>query len=404
MVMRNRDFTLLWSGSAVSALGTSVSTVVYPLLIIAMTGSYAAAGVVGALATAANVLLQLPAGVVVDRFDRRRVMLVCDLGRAVALASVFVALLYGGFNLWHVAGVAFVEGALTVPHRLASHAAVRNVVSPEELTAAYGQNEMRDRAAMLMGTPLGPALLGLGSWVPFLGDALSKVVSAVMLLFIRKPFQAERVAPESAGRMLDDVREGAAWLFRQPFIRATVILVGGSNLLFQALQLAVIAKLKTADHSDSEVGLILAAAGIGGTIGALLAARVNAKLSLRSVVIGANWSWALLVPMTLLADDLWVLGCVLALIVFIGPIWNIGVDVYRLSLTPDGMQGRVSAAAILIEYGPIPLGLLLGGYLLDIIGVTWTIAVITAGMVLLALSATITPVINQQATRQEVSS
>ncbi|ONI88285.1 hypothetical protein ALI144C_07570 [Actinosynnema sp. ALI-1.44] len=385
---RNRAFTLLWTGSAISALGSSVSAFAYPLLVLMMTGSASAAGLVTFLATLPNILLQLPAGVLVDRFDRKRIMVVCDIGRALGLGSIAVALLLGEFSLPHIAVVAFVEGALSVPHRLCSSAAIPNVVEEEHLTTAFARNETRDRAAHLLGNPIGGALMGIGRGIPFLFDALSYVVSVVSLLFIRKPFQrgrsAESERPEPRGGMFDDVKQGVAWLFKQPFIRTTTLLVGGSNFLFQALSLAVVAKLAGSGTSPAVIGWVLSAAGIGGTAGALLAPRFNRLLTLRALVIAANWGWAALIPVVALVDDPVALGAVLALIVFIGPVWNVGVDVYRLSVTPDELQGRVSAAAVLVEFGTIPLGALLGGYLIDQLSSDTTVLVLGGCMVVLA--------------------
>ncbi|WP_250638844.1 MFS transporter [Frankia sp. AiPa1] len=394
---RNVPFLLLWSGSAVSALGTSVSTFAYPLLVLSLTGSPLRAGLVAFLATLPSIILQLPAGALVDRLNRRSLMLVCDLGRAAVLGSIAATVLSGHFWFAHVAAAALVEGALSVPHRLCSQAAVRNVVPDRHLHTAYAQNETRDRAALMLGAPLGGTLFAVSRWMPFLLDAASYLVSAISLLFIRVPFRVDETAPQPEGvrESMAHLAQGVRWINRQPFIRTAVLLVGASNLLFQALSLVVIAKLTAAEVSAADIGYVMAAAGVGGTLGALAAPRLLRHMPLRVLVPAANWAWALLIPLVAICDQLVVLGLLLALIVFVGPLWNIGVDVHRLALTPDELQGRVSAAAALIESGTIPLGALGGGLLADALTGRQAVLALAAGMALTALVATLSPAVRR---------
>ncbi|WP_158709753.1 MFS transporter, partial [Streptomyces sp. NRRL S-15] len=195
---RNRDFLLLWSGSAVAIIGSTASTVAYPLLVLAVTGSASAAGLVGFVVLLPALLLQLPAGVLVDRWNRKRVMIWCDALRAVGASTVVLALLAGELRLAHVLVVGFAEGTLTVLNGLASTAAVPNVVHPSQLSVALAGNEARGRAATMIGTPLGGILFGLGRAVPFVLETFAYLVSLVSLLCIRKDFQAAR--PGEAAR------------------------------------------------------------------------------------------------------------------------------------------------------------------------------------------------------------
>jgi len=392
---RNVPFLLLWSGSAVSAVGTSMSTFAYPLLVLALTGSPLQAGLVAFFAALPDIVLQLPAGALVDRVNRRLLMLGCDIGRAAVLASIAAAVLAGHFWLAHVAAAAFAEGALTVPYRLCAQAAVRTVVADEHLHTAYAQNETRDRAALMFGSPLGGMLFAATRWLPFLVDAASYVVSAVSLLFIRVPFRVDgpAEAPGGVRASASHLLQGVRWIRRQPFIRTSVLLVGASNLLFRALSLAVVARLATTGTSATAIGWVLAAAGIGGTLGALVAPWIIRRVPLRVLVPAANWAWALLVPLVAFCDQLVVLGLLLALIVLIGPVWNVGVDVHRLARTPDALQGRVSAAAALLEYGSIPLGAFGGGLLADALPGRQPVLILAAAMALIAIVATFNPAV-----------
>src|SRR5215211_1838696 len=153
---KNRDFMLLWTGQAISALGSNISLTAYPLLVLALTGSAASAGLVGFLGALPYALLQLPAGAYVDRWDRRRVMLISDAIRGVTLAAVTVtvAVLADRAPLPLLAVAAFIEGSLSVFFNAADSGSIKHIVHPSQLTAAMAQNEARIRGAAFIGRPL----------------------------------------------------------------------------------------------------------------------------------------------------------------------------------------------------------------------------------------------------------
>ncbi len=371
---------------AVSVLGSRISTIAYPLLVLALTGSPARAGVVGFLATLPYLLFQLPAGALVDRWDRKRVMVASDVGRALALTSVVLALWLDSITLAQIMAVAFVEGTLFVFYNLAQSAAVRNIVPLEQLPQALAQNEARERGAIMLGQPLGAILFGVARWVPFLADALSYLFSLLTLALIRKEFQAAR--PEKRRRLAAEAWEGVVWLWRQAFLRDTALLVAGSNLLFQALVLVVIVIAREQGASAAQIGVMLGGLGVGGVLGSLVAPWLERRTPMKGVVIGANWIWALLMPAIAIAPNPYVVGGVLALMAFVGPAWNVVVGAYQLAITPDRLLARVSSAETLVAYGAIPLGSLVAGFLLEAVGTTPATLVLAAGMLALAVVAT----------------
>ena len=399
---RNRDFVLLWTGMAVSVLGSRISGTAYPLLVLALTHSPARAGLVGFLATLPYLLFQLPAGGLVDRLNRKRTMIVCDAGREIALASLAVALLAGHLTLAQIGAVAFVEGTLFVLFNLAETAAVRQVVPLEQLPAALSQNEARNRGASMAGQPLGGLLFGIGRSVPFLVDAVSYAVSIASLLLIRAEFQEER-SEEPRGRLLTEIKEGVVWLWRQPFLRMAAVLVAGSNFLFQALVLVLIVIARDHGASPALIGVMLAGAGVGGVLGSLIAPWLQRHVPAKTVVIGANWVWALLMPLVAVVSSPYLLGAVFAAMAFVGPAWNVVIGSYQLSITPDRLLGRISSAEVLVAYGAIPLGSLAAGVLLESIGPTKTVVGLSAFMLLLAVSATASRAIRDAPTLAEAA-
>ena len=389
----NRDFRLLWLGSVVSVLGSRASAIAYPLLVLALTGSPADAGLVGFTATIPYLLLQLPAGALVDRWNRKYVMIACDGGRTIAVGSIVLALALGRISLMQIMLVSFIEGSLYVFHSLAEPAAVRNIVHPRHLPVALSQIEARERGAALLGQPLGGFLFDLGRAVPFLADTLSSLASLTALLLIKSRFQTDRA--ESRSAFTTEIAQALVWLWRQPFLRATTILVAGSNLLFQALNLLVIVIAREQGASSTAIGLLLAGFGVGGVLGSLAAPWFQRRLPMKAIVIGANWVWALALPGIGSVDNLVVLGALLGLMAFVGPLWNVAIEVYRLLNTPDELQGRVGSAISFLAWGAMPLGSLLAGYLLEAVGSRTTTIVLSAAMFLVAIGATISPAIRR---------
>src|SRR2546423_6883100 len=263
----NLDYMLLWSGQIVSNVGTQVSTLAFPLLILALTNSPAQAGFAGALRALPYVIFSLPAGALIDRWDRKRVMILCDTGRALSMASIPVALVLGHLTILQLYLVSLIEGTLFVFFNIAEAACLPRVVPKEQLPAATAQNMATDGITVLLGPSLGGALYSAGRLLPFVADAVSYVVSVISLFFIKVKFQKERVAARR--NLWVEIREGLSWLWHQPLIRFIAILTGGNNLISSGYVLIIIVLAQQQHASSFIIGLIFAVGGIGGIIGAL---------------------------------------------------------------------------------------------------------------------------------------
>jgi MFS family permease len=386
---RNRDFTLLWTGQALSMLGSRVTSIAYPFFVLSLGYSAGAAGVVGFVAALPYLLFQLPAGVWVDRTDRKRLMIGCDIVRGLALASVAVTVVLGIPTLPQIAAVAFVEGTMFVLFTAAERSAIANVVEPEQLTAALSVNEARTRAAGLAGAPLGGLLFGLGRALPFVVDAVSYLASVVTLALIKSEFQAEReVRRRHFGR---ELVEGFSWLARHRFLLDASISVSLGNLVVRANQLLIIVLATERGIGSGVVGLMLATAGLGGVLGSLLAPRVQGRLSPRAVVIGASLLWAVLFPLFTGNTNPWVFGFAWGGAAFVGAVWNVVVGSYQLAVCPDELRGRVASIGHLMAYGAMALGALLSGALISAAGAEGATWALRAGIVTVALATVADP-------------
>ncbi|MCC6628743.1 MAG: MFS transporter [Chloroflexi bacterium] len=387
---RNRDFNLLWSGQIVSTLGTQVSLVAFPLLLLAVTGSPAWAGLLGALRGLPFVLLALPAGALVDRWDRRRLMVVCDIGRALALGSVPLALALGHVNLLHLALVTLIEGALFTLFNIAEVSSLPRVVPKQQLPAAVARTQASAASIEMIGPAAGGALYGLGVALPFLIDAVSFLASAVALRAIRAPLQgATSDATVRLGALWAEIRQGVGWLWRQPALRALALLTSGLNLFSFGYTLVIIVLAQGMGATPAQIGLLFASGGAGGIVGALLAAPLQRRFPAGRILVVAAWAWALTWPLYALAPDLLTLGLANAVGFIVVPIYFGTQYSYRLSLIPDALQGRVNSVFRLLSYGVQPAGLALAGALLAAVGPVATVWIVTAPQVALALVATL---------------
>ncbi|MGV9352625.1 MFS transporter [Streptomyces misionensis] len=382
---RNRDFLLLWSGAAVSFLGSRVNALSYPLLVLWHTNSPIAMSAVSIAALLPQLLVQLPAGALVDRWDRRRVMVLCEAGRFLALGSVAVVLVAGGFSLAHLVLVAFTESVLAVFYRLAERGAVRNVVHPAQLRTALSRNEARGRAAGLFGQPGGVLLQALARWAPFACTALGYLASLIALLLIRKDFQERRTAARPDLRR--EVVHGLRWLLAQRYLRAALGYLSVGNLLLQVVPLALVVLIKDDGHDKALLAVVVGLGGLGGVLGALTGGWWERRFRLRTVFVGGLTAWAVLVLAMTRTHAPVALGALFAGTGFVGSVFNVVGAVHQVRITPDALQGRVVGSVYLLGSGANVLGPLLGGPALQSWGGTPTLVVIGGLLAALAVAA-----------------
>ncbi len=386
---RNRDYMLLWSGQTVSSVGTMVSGFAFPLLVLFLTNSPAQAGLIGASRSVPYIFLSLPVGALIDRWDRKRVMILCDIGRAIALGSIpLVYAILGTVPLAQLYLAALVEGTLYVFFNIAEVACLPRVVSKEQLPAATGQNQASEIVAVLAGSPLGGVLYAVNRMLPFLGDAISYTISVGSLFLIKTPFQGERTAERRQLRA--EIGEGLRWLWSQPLIRFMAFLTGGLNFTSGALLiLIIIAQRQGADSTT--IGLIFAIGSIGGIVGSVIGPAIQKRFSFGAVIITACWIQAVFWMLYVFQPNIWLLGIISAVIFVTGPVYNVVQFSYRLALIPDELQGRVNSVFRLLAFGFIPAGQALTGVLLQWLDVVPTVLIFGACLFALAAAATVNP-------------
>lgn len=261
---RNGNFRLLWIGQVLSDTGSEAGYIAYPLLILALTGSAAIAGVVGTVTALVQLALGLPGGALADRLDRRLTMIACDVIRAVLLAALTVLVLVHLVTWPVVLAVAVVERGASVLFDPASAAALPGIVADQQLEEAWAATEARSYAASLAGPALGGFLFGLGRALPFLGDAVSYLVSAGTVSRIRGQFRA-RQAARSAG-LWREAAEGIRLVWRTPLLRAVILQAPLVNFAFAGVLFSITVALREHGTAPGAIGLAQAGIMAGGLL------------------------------------------------------------------------------------------------------------------------------------------
>ncbi len=393
---RNRDFLLLWSGQTVSVLGTNISALALPLLVLAVTRSPVQAGLITAARQLPYLIFSLPAGALIDRWDRKAAMICCDLIRWVAMGSVPLAFALGHLTLVQLYIVAFIEGTAYVFFSIAQIAALPQVVSKEHLPRAYAMDNTTEYVGQLLGPGLGGFIIGLapaiamGAILAYLLDSISYLVSVITLRFIKIQFQVER-AKEGQRALRKEIAEGLRFLWQQPLLRIMAILTMNGNFLLSGVTLAVIVLAQEVLHLNVQtLGLVLAASGIGGVLSAFVAPWIQAHVRFGLVIIGSIFVWTLALVALALAPTALLLIAGVGLIGFMWPIYGVTLVTYRLSVSPDHLQGRVNSAFRFLTYGSEPLGAAFLGLLLTLLNPRIVLGLVAVGLALNGIAACFT--------------
>jgi MFS family permease len=387
---RNRDWVLLMAGQLLSTLGSQLTTIAYPLLVLALTHSPAKAGLVGFARILPTPLLGLVAGEAADRWDRKRIMIVADGVRAVAIAGLAAAILAGAAPLWLIVAIAFGEGTGSVFFYCAEVGAMRAVVPARQLPTAVGAQRARFATVSLIGPPAGGALFNLGRSIPFLGDAASYSFSFLSLLAMRTPFQETR-EPDGAP-LRTRTAEGFRFLWSRPFLRTTTFLYGIGNFALPGILLVIVVAGRRAGLSGGRIGALFAMFAAFLLIGSLASPLFRRRFSMRTIILIELWLW-LGSGLYVIWPNVYVLTAAILPQAVAMPVTDSVVVGYRVALIPDRLLGRVESVRTTLAQIASPLGPLVAGILLDTTSSRETVALFTACGVALAVWGTLSPAI-----------
>lgn len=373
---RHRDFMLLWGGQTVSQTGSQVTVLALPLVaIVILRASMLEVGLLSAAGTSAYLLVSLPAGVLVDRVSKRRLMLCCDIALLVVIGSVPAAQVAGVLTLGQLYAVALLSSVFSAVFLVAYTSYLPTLIEPGQLMDGNGKLSTSESFAQLAGPSLGALLVGLfGAARAMASDALSYAVSAVCLLLIRARESREAPVPQGERPSFRaQIGQGLTYVLREPILRARVAWSGTANFFVIMVEtLGPVFLVRIVHLRPAYVGLLLALGAVGGVAGGLLSGGLARQVG------SARIAWLSMTVFTLpgllipLARPGW-----WVLLFAIGWMsWSFGSTVcavalmsYQQRICPPAMRGRVNAASRWVNWGTLPLGGLVAGGLGAVLGV-----------------------------------
>ena len=382
---RQRNFTLLWAGQTISMTGSAVTTVGLPLAAITMLGASALqVGLLTAATYGAFILVALPAGVVVDRLRKRRIMIGCDSMRLVIIGSVPVAAALHRLTLGQLYAVALAAGVCAVFFDVSEQSYVPSVLDPEDLTEGFGKLGASASFAEVSGRGLASGLVAvIGAALAVTADALSYAASVTCLLLIKGDEPRPERRPAGARQFRRDIPQGLAFIARHPVLRKITACAAVGNL-FIAMEIALnlLFLIRVLHMRPAVAGLATALGSLGGIAGGMLAASLARRIGSARII----WFSLLVLDAPSLVLPLAAPGWRIALFIFGYGVSMFACSVfgasqlaYRQSVCPPDLRGRMNAASRWITWGVLPIGGLLGGLAGSAIGIRPSIWIAYAG-------------------------
>lgn len=382
-LLRHRDYLVWLAGDTSGALAASVYGFAVPLLTLVVTGEPALAGLVAAAGALGRVAGTLPGGVLADRHDRRRLMVVGGLLGAALTGLLAGALLVGVLDVWWLLAANAAVGLRTGLFGSASNAALPAVVPRDRLGAALSANQGRDAAIAMGGGPASGALLAAGPVLPLLASAAGHLVAALSASRLRAdlhPRAGEDAEPDDSPRagMLASAREGLVWLWARPALRTSVLVGTLLNLGVNAAVATVIYHLQQDGTALATVGLVTTTIGVGMLLGSLAAPALLDRFPTGRLVVGGLLlgvvAFAVLpfvegVPATLAVMGLGILGA---------PVANAGLGGWFMAVVPGPLLGRAGSAVDLLSLAALPLAPVVAGFGLSLVGLQGTLGACAA--------------------------
>jgi MFS family permease len=402
-VLRNVDFLKLWSAQTLSAFGFQIGALAIPLIAIAVLDVSAfQVALLPTLGQLPFLLFSLPVGVWVDRLPRRPILIVADVGRALALASIPLAHLLDVLTIWQLYAVSLATGTLTVFFDVAYQSYLPSLVDREQLQGANSKLEA-SRSGAQVGGPGMAGFLVQAVTAPYAVavNALGLLGSAIFLLGVRREegyvAEAAVATGRRGGRMLRDIKEGLGFVVRHPYMRPALIATAAINFFTMGFfAILLVYAIRELGMTAAEVGFALTLAGVGLLAGALLSGattRLLGGIGRTLVLVGAAMGWGLLlIPLAPSDSAIPFLAAGVGLYLFCAITSNIvGISLFQ-AITPDRLLGRMNASRRFVVWGINPLGALAGGALASSIGLRNALWITAIGASVAFLPLLLSPV------------
>ncbi len=383
-IWRSRDYVSWWTGTTVSALGSTLSSIAFPLLMLYETGSVAQAGAIAALENVGRLTTLLIGGVLADRFSRKALLVAAPIIQALAVGAVVPLVTTHHISVYTLGLVAVIQGLVNGLSGGAMMPALKRIVPEEQFPAASASRQGRDMAAELLGPPIGGVLFAAARWAPFVGDALSYLAAALGSGLIRTPLGPDRDDDTPHEPMRRQLAEGWQFIRSNDYMRFITAWVPIVNALFMVLFLLVLALVRHRGGGPIAIGEANAIAAIGGLTGALCTPWLVRRVRGRTLVILASWVLATGAVTAAFVPKPWQIGAVFGVaLVMAAPLYSV-LESRQVQMVPDDLIGRVSTLFTFLNVGLLWIAPIVAGLLADYFSPTT--AEVVGGAVLAALA------------------
>ncbi|SDJ26605.1 Fucose permease [Frankineae bacterium MT45] len=409
---RAKDFRRYWVAGAIDAMGSHAATIVVPLIILGAGGSVTLAGAVATISIAVETAVEPVAGVVADRVSRRSMMILAALFAAAAALALAIVVAQDHYRLDVVIALVLAESISTACYGAAAQGAIRQLLPPDDPQPALAALQARDQGAALVGPPVGGLLFSLTRWAPLLLNAVSYVVTAVLVATIRTDLSptaeldgqsnelcdddCQDPCREHAGdlpreSLLESSKAGLRLAFGHPFLRFALTWGAGINAVFSTVYYVILLNAGAAGSSAAAIGVLLGVASGLGLIGSLAAPAVLRRVTPTRLIPFTSWLMVLLVAAMGFTGELFARGVLLGAVLLVSPAVSILFQSYAIATIPVELQGRVGGVmgfflGVSLLVAPISAGLMvqwLSGWV-----ITTVLAVLLAALAIYARTGT----------------
>lgn len=360
-----RAYWKQWSASAISNMGDGMNVAAMPLLALALTDDARLIAAVSMVSFLPWLLLSLPAGVIIDRYDRRTLMVTVNLTRGLLFAVIALGAASGWMSIWILLAVLAAVGVCEVLFDNAAQAFLPAIVPSPLLPKANGRLFAAEVVTnTFLGLPVGAWLFVVAAGLPFGINSATFILAALLVASIRVPPQTIASRQDGSVRSFhEDLVEGLRWLWRHRFLRNLAILLGFTNLGGQ-VGLAIFVKFATEEMGvgPSGFGLLLAVMSVGAIVGGLVGDRLASFLGTSTTLVAAYLVFGVGELIIGGVPVVWVVATVAVVQGLATTTWNVVTVSLRQQLIPTEMFGRVNSVYRWVGWGTIPIGALIGGF------------------------------------------
>lgn len=365
LLLKNRNFRLLFVAGALTNLGDGLIVLAVPWFATLLTRDPVAIASVAAAARLPWLLFALPAGVIIDRIDRRKLIARADLLRGGMVLAIMMLALSAPANgaVWILAGLTFLLGCAEVLRDNAAQTMLPSIVESGDLESANGQMWSAEQlTGQFIGPPLAGVLIGLGIAVPFGVDAAALVMAAGLVWLINLP-----VSIKFSARFWDALLEGVRWMRGDVALLRLAIVLGLVNFLYMtALTVAVLFSQEVMGLSASGYGLILSVAAVGAITGSLSAKYIVLRIGSQASLYVSLATWGVAYSVMALTSNALVFASAMFFLTTASMLWNVITVSWRQRRIPADMLGRVNSIYRFFGWGSMPLGALFSGVLVSL--------------------------------------